>query len=219
MLCMFRAHIDILGVGQKERFKQLSEATKHETDHILEALPELMDQSRKATEDQSEEIRILHAGTERTLTRQNKSATIHAEEQHKETRTIIADENQRANKRLLHDLTDLASAQDQALSINTQSIYAKIDSASESLLSKMNTVGELNREEMKQQFMELRRSIEKVREAYHQQSHELKETVARMNTLADGPARRTLKAKANSITVALLSFREIYKTLRVCITM
>ena len=83
----------------------------------------------------------------------------------------------------------------------------------------MNTVGELNREEMKQQFMELRRSIEKVREENHQQSHELKETVARMNTLAYGPTRRTLKAKANSITVPLLSFREIYKTLRVCITM
>ena len=83
----------------------------------------------------------------------------------------------------------------------------------------MNTVGELNREEIKQQFIELRRSIEKVREAYQQQSHELKETMARMNTLADGPTRRTLKAKANSITVALLSFREIYKTLRVCYTM
>ena len=107
---MFRARIDLLGVGQKEQFQQLSEATKHETDHVLEASPELMDQTKKATEDQSEENRILHAGTPRTLSRQNKAATIHAEEQHKETHTIIADENQRANKRLLHSLTDLASA-------------------------------------------------------------------------------------------------------------
>ena len=153
------------------------------------------------------------------MTRQNESATNHAEEQHKETRTIIADENQRANKKLLDTFTDLASAQDQSLSTNVEGIYAKIDSASESLLSKVNMVGEVNREEMKQQFMELRRSIEKVREAYQKQSQELKETVARMNTLADGPTRRTLKAKANSITVALMSFREIYKTLTVCIIM
>ena len=219
MLCITRARIDLLGVGQKEQLQQLGEAGKRETDHILEVLRELTDQLTKATEDQSEGNQILHAGTQRTLTLRNESATVDAEEQHKETRTIIADENQKANKSLLHALTDFASAQDQAFSVNPQCICAKIDSASESLLTQMNTAGELNREEMKQQSVELRRSIEKVREAYHQQSNELKETVARMNTLADGPPRRTLKAKANSITVALLSFREIYKTLRVCIWM
>lgn len=83
----------------------------------------------------------------------------------------------------------------------------------------MNAAGEMDREEKKLHFMELRHSVEKVREPYHQQSHELEETVARMNTLADGPTRRTLKAKANPTTIALLSFCEIYKTLRVCITM
>ena len=72
---------------------------------------------------------------------------------------------------------------------------------------------------MGKQFMDLRSSIEKVREADLQQNRGLKETVARMNTLIDGPTRRTLKAKANSITVALLSFREISKTLSSCITL
>ena len=45
----------------------------------------------KFTEDRSEENRILHTRTESTLTRQNESATIQAEEQHKQIRTIIAD--------------------------------------------------------------------------------------------------------------------------------
>ncbi len=219
MLCMSGACINLLGVQQKEQFQQLSEATKHKADHTSEALRELMDQFMKAIEYQREENRILHTRTESSLTRQNESATIHAEEQHKETRTIIADENQRANEKLLDSFIYLASAQDQAHSTNVQSICAKTDSASESLLSHMNIVGELNREEMKQQFMELRHSIEKVREAYQKQSQELKETVSRMNTLTNGPTRRTLKAKANSITVALMSFRELYKTLTVCITM
>ena len=53
--------------------------------------------------------------------------------------------------------------------------------------------------------MELRRSTEKVREAYHRHSQELKETMATINTLADGPTRRTLKAKAYSLPS--LSFR------------
>ena len=208
MLCMSRACIDLLGVRQKEQLQQLSEATEHETDNFPEALRELTDQFRKATEDQSDDDWVLHAGTESTMTWQNESATLYTET-HKETRAIIADENRRASKRLLHALTDLASAQDQTRSINAQSIYAKIDSATESLLSHMHTVGELNREEMKQQCMELRSSIEKVGEECHQQSHELGESAARMNALADGPTRRTLKAKANSITIALLSFRDI----------
>ena len=32
MLCMYRARIHLLGVRQKEKFQQLSEATKRETD-------------------------------------------------------------------------------------------------------------------------------------------------------------------------------------------
>ena len=73
MLCMHRARIDLLGVRQKEKFQQLSEATKHETDHIPEALREfLWYQFRQATDDRSEKKRTLHVGTESTLTRQNK---------------------------------------------------------------------------------------------------------------------------------------------------
>ena len=103
-----------------------------------------MDQFRKATEVQSEDNWVLRAGTESTMTRHIESGTLYTEERHKETRTIIADEDRRANKRPLHALTHLASAQGQTHSINAQSIYAKFDPASESLLSQMNTMGELN---------------------------------------------------------------------------
>ena len=138
MLCMSRARIDLLGVRQKEHSRQLSEATKHETDHIPEVLRKLTDQFMKAIEDQGEENGILHTRTESTLTRQNESATIHAEEQHKQIHTSIADENQKANKRLLDTITKVASAQAQTLSTNVQS---RID---QPLLSRMNIVGELN---------------------------------------------------------------------------
>ena len=87
-----------------------------------------MHQFRKATEDQSEGNRILLAGTKSTMTRQKETVNLYTEERHKEIRTIIADadENRRADKRLLHTLTDLSSAQDQTRSINAQSIYAKV---------------------------------------------------------------------------------------------
>lgn len=82
----------------------------------------------------------------------------------------------------------------------------------------MNIAEELDRQEMKQQFRELRRSIEKAREAYHRQSQKLKK-LRRMNILADGLTRRTLKARASSILDVLLSFWGIYKTLTLWIMM
>ena len=147
------------------------------------------------------------------LTRQNELVTVLAQKQHQETRTTIADESQMAKKTLLHTLTDRASVQDQPLSINVQTICVQIDSARESLISQMNIVGKRARREMKQQFMELRHKVEKACEAYHKQSEEFKETVARMSTLTAGPTRQTLQAKANSTTDLLSLFLGIYKTL------
>ena len=63
----------------------------------------------------------------------------------------------------------------------------------------MNIVGERDQKEMRRQFLELRNSIEKVRGAYHRHSQELKGTMGRMNTLADGTTRRTLEAKTHSL--------------------
>ena len=116
---------------------------------------------------------IVHAGIESTLTRQSELVTVFAQKQHQETRTTIANESQTAKKTLLHTLIDLASVQDQPLSINVQTICTQIDSAHESLISQINIVGERARREMRQQFMELRRRVKKAWEPYHRQSQAL----------------------------------------------
>ena len=116
----------------------------------------------------------VHAGIESTLTRQSELVTVFAQKQHQETRTTIADESQTAKKTHLHTLTDLASVQDQPLSIKIQTICAQTDSAHESLISQLNIVGGRALREMKQQFMEQRRRVEKAWEPYHRQSQALK---------------------------------------------
>lgn len=54
MLSTSRAPTDFLGVRQENQSRRLSEPTKREAHHTPEALQELTDQFREATEDQSE---------------------------------------------------------------------------------------------------------------------------------------------------------------------
>ena len=196
---------------QSQSFQALDDATKESAQKILDVLQDNRDHLVATTDEQTRQLRALHAQTERMLDHEFETAAVNLVEQSKTTLTLTTKEQERSRFEVLNAIADAASGYDDALSTESGKISARIEEANENNRAQIIKL----QEAMKQDIDGLQRGLHQLQLKIDRKAEELKEIVFKISATREGPDRKLLKEKGNSAMVVLMSLHELYKALQV----
>lgn len=160
-------------------------------------------------------MRAFHAKTQLTLTQEIGSAASKLEGQNERTLALTVSEQQRSQAEILAAITDANSAQSRESQTSIVKVFTRVKEENEGTRTQIVDLFDANQEVMEQRVRGLERGLRHLEKEINRRADELKDLVMKINTTREGPDRRLLRDKGNSVNVILMSLYELYASLQV----